>query len=367
MKILYIAPQISGAGGLERVLALKSRYLIEEMNQEVCFITSNSDENTHFYNFSSKISQKDIKVKGFKLFRILKYYKKVRKEIKCIKPDIIIVCDFGWKGFCFNLFVKANAPVVFEVHGSRFNESHFLSSSFFASFRVWIRKILLNTFKHRIFLSESSQAEWNSNGIIIPNPIEIKETDKSSLTEKKCICLARHTYEKGIDRLLHIWREVIKKHPDWTLNIYGEGFLYDDNLMLSKKLELENNVNFYKPKQNIEEIYISSSIYLMTSRQEGFGMVLLEAMNYGLPIIAYDCPVGPREIIENGKNGFLIENDNQNEFVKKIFQLIENKNLRSEIGNISSETLKKYEVSKIIRQYCNFFNEIVLNSNKFQV
>ena len=125
--------------------------------------------------------------------------------------------------------------------------------------------------------------------------------------------------------------------------------------MQSLELKIENNVVFLRPVSNIVSKYQSSSIYVMTSRFEAFPMVLLEAMMCGLPVIAYDCPTGPRAIVKNNEDGFLIENGNEKEFVSKLQELIENQDLRIKIGAKAHQSVVKYDLKMIMNQWNTFF------------
>ena len=359
MKILYITPTIYDEGGIAKVLSLKTKYWVESCNYEVCFLTSNNSDLSCFHSFPASTKIIDIKTNGFKPLRILNYFRKVKTHIESIRPDVIIVCDFGWKGFSFNLFVKTDIPVIFEVHGSKFNETRSISFGLVKSIRAKLRAILLKTFANTVYLSTESQQEWNNKGVVIPNPIKIVNSNISLLQNKKAICLARHSFEKGIDRLLTIWRKVANEYPDWVLEIYGDGIYYQDNQNSINELGLTSNVILYKPQKNVEEIYKSASIYLMTSRQEGFPMVLLEAMSFGLPIIAYDCPVGPRSIITNQFSGFLIADGNEINFIEKIKDLMSNYELRKDIGLHARDEIKKFEVSIIMKVWDNYLTSLV--------
>jgi glycosyltransferase involved in cell wall biosynthesis len=208
--------------------------------------------------------------------------------------------------------------------------------------------------KFNQFIVETPESikEWNiKNSIVIPNPLWFSTKRVANLSQKKVIAIGRHAYEKGFDRLLEIWKKVIVKTPDWNLTIYGKSNPDIDLVSMAKKLNIENNITFYDPVKNIEEKYLEASICLMTSRFEGFGMVLIEAMASGLPCIAYDCPCGPRAIIENNDNGFLIEDGNENQFIQKLENLIENENLRIDMGNKAKTSVKKYEIEAIMDQW----------------
>jgi glycosyltransferase involved in cell wall biosynthesis len=208
-------------------------------------------------------------------------------------------------------------------------------------------------------LSNQSALEWNyKNPIIISNPISFSSNEFSNLSSKKAIAVARHSYEKGFDRMLKIWQKVIVKYPEWSLEIYGKSNKNQDLHKMANSLNIGNNVTFFEPVKNISEKYLDSSIYLMTSRSEGFPMVLLEAMTMGLPCVGYDCPCGPRAIIRNNENGFLVENGNIDSFVQKIESLIENEDLRIEMGKNAQESTKKYNIDSIMQQWKSLFEEI---------
>ena len=128
---------------------------------------------------------------------------------------------------------------------------------------------------------------------------------------------------------------------------------------LCKDLNISNNVNFNMFTRTIQDKYFQSSLFLMTSRSEAFGMVLIEAMASGLPCLAYDCPIGPRAIINEGENGFLIEDGNVDSFVQKLELLIDNENLRIKMGKNAITSIKKYNIDSIMQQWKMLFESLV--------
>ncbi|MFC4816969.1 glycosyltransferase family 4 protein [Flavobacterium sp. GCM10023249] len=357
MKILYLTPTVYDEGGVARVLSIKTNHFIEACGHEVYILTSNNETTSFFYDFNRKVNVIDCKTNGFKPFRILDYYKKVKSYLDRIQPDLIVICDFGWKGFCFNLFVKSKAKIVFEIHGSKYNETRKQSFDFLNSLRAYLRVTLLKTFEKRVFLSEHSREEWQLEGEIIPNPVSFRSEVTSNLTQKRVISIARHSYEKGIDRLLQIWSKVVQEKKDWVLDIYGNGHLLDEHLAMADSLDITTSVNFYAPVKNIQDKYLESSIYVMTSRSEGFPMVLLEAQIMGLPIVAYDCPVGPRTIIENGNNGYLCRTED--DFVQKMKTLMEDIELRKRIGSEGNSSVKQFGIEPIMSKWEALFNDLI--------
>ena len=361
MKILYIVPKINNEGGVARVLSVKANYLIENFGYKVNILTQNNGDSDLFYDFNPKIELHDIILNGNKTAYFFQYIKKLNKKIKLIKPDIIIVCDNGLKAFTIPYILKTKIPIIFESHGSKLIEEKQKDKfQVLTKLKLLFKDYSANKFAKFVALSTESLKEWNViNGIIIPNPLWFKMNQFSDLKSKKVIAVSRHSYEKGLERLLLIWKKVVEKHPDWTLDIYGK---YSEDLGLQKiaqSLNISKNVVFHEPVKNINDKYLEASFYVMTSYYEGFPMVLIEAMASGLPCIAYDCPCGPRAIINNNENGFLVENGNLDSFIQKIELLIEDENLRIEMGKKSQKSSGKYNLEFIMQQWKLLFESFV--------
>ncbi|URC14969.1 glycosyltransferase family 4 protein [Flavobacterium sp. B183] len=361
MKLLYITQRANEEGGVQRVLAVKTNYLIEKFDYEVSIITQNEGNENLFFEFNKRIDFYDISLKSNKAFNLLQYKKKLEEYIKRIQPDCIIVCDFALKSFSIPLLINTKVPIFFEAHGSRFNE--YRSNSpfrFISKFKYEYRNFCASQFMLFIALSQESLSEWSvKNSHVISNPLWIERESFSDLKAKKVIAVARHSHEKGIDRLLQIWKLIAQKHPDWILEIYGKENEALELRNLARKLKIEERVVFCNPVENIQQKYTESSIFVMTSRNEALPMVLIEAMACGLPCVAYDCPVGPKAIIENNKNGFLIEDGNQGSYVEKLSLLIEDKDLRLRMSEKAIKSVEKYNLHSIMKQWNELFDSIV--------
>lgn len=364
MKLLYITPNIVDAGGLVRVISAKTNYLVNNFKYEIHIQTQNNQNQTPFYSFNNKIKIHNTILNGSSVIRLYKYVKAVSNLINDIKPDVVVVCD-GFKGLFLPLFLKNKCTFIFEVHGSIHNSTFATKANLFSNFKIIVsnfsKRKLASFFDKIIVLNNASLNEWNTENIqIITNANWINTNKTSSLENKVAIAVARNSYEKGIDRLLAIWQEVIKEQPDWVLKIYGDFSINDENQKLVSELKLNKNVFFFESIKNIKEKYIDATLYLMASRFEGFGLSLVEAMSCGLIPFAYDCPVGPKEIISDQINGFLIENNHKDEYVRnvlKVIKNIDNYKYIAENGILESE---KYNVENIM----NKWNELFLNLKK---
>ncbi len=212
-----------------------------------------------------------------------------------------------------------------------------------------------------VVLTEEDKGYWGnfSNINVIPNANSFIPTKQSSLEYKRAIAVGRYDYQKGFDELIKIWRDVYLKNPEWRLDIFGHGPLKEDLQNLIDDLNLTEVIKLCEPVKNIEQEYLSSSILVMTSRYEGLPMTLLEAQACGLPMVAYACKCGPKDIIHDGINGYLIPERDSQLMTEKILKLIEDDDLRKKMGNINVELSDNFSEDKIMKHWVNLFEEIV--------
>lgn len=365
MKLLYITNGINGSGGLERVLSIKASYLADKLNYDVHILTLNDGDKNIFFSFSDKIFFHDVKVGGSKPFNYFLSYKTgIQKVLDEVKPDVISVCDDGLKGVLFPLIFGKSIPVVYERHVSKQIEIKSENPSMFHDILNKLKFKLMDfagsRFDKFVVLTNGNTKEWNLDNLkVIPNPMPFEPGERSKLSSKIALVVGKQSYQKGYDRLLEIWKLVAEKHPDWKLEVYGK---LDPSLGLelkSEQLGISDKVNFYPPTKDIGEKYKEASIYLMTSRYEGFGMVLIEAMGFGVPCISFDCPYGPSDIISDEQNGFVIKNGDIQAFANAVIKLIEDEDLRQTMANNAAENVKKYHIDVIGQQWDSLFKEMV--------
>lgn len=366
MKLLYIANTLSGAGGLERVLLLKAGYLAERMGYNVIVLTTAyTADNDVFYTVSPLIKRIGIQPKkSNKLTYFRSYAKLLNEAVEAVNPDVVVMCDNGFKSFLLPFILKKKRVLVYERHITKFIKNDAGGSSLFTTVIDKLTYVFMNfsaaRFNKFVIVTQHGKSEWNTNNLaVISNPLWFKTNDVSSLTAKKVIAIGRHAYEKGYDRMFTIWKEVIDKYPDWTLDIYGDGNLDYDIKQVAINCGLTSGINFLPPTKDILNAYKNASIYVMTSRFEGFGMVLIEAMACGVPCVAYNCPVGPAEILNNNEDGFLIEDGNRTSFVTSLSALIENHELRLQMGAKAIISSQNYDIDVIMQQWDNLFKSLL--------
>ena len=213
-----------------------------------------------------------------------------------------------------------------------------------------------------VVLTNEDRESWKEldNVISIPNPVSFKVERTSDLTAKRVLAVGRYDYVKGFDRLLRAWAIVEKKEPDWTLAIYGDGDhssyekLRDDLGIDASRCQLHGATS------NIQEEYRASSIYVLTSRFEGLSMAMLEAISCGLPLVAFACPCGPRDVVEDGVNGYLVENGDIEMFAERLVAVMQDSEKLQQMGKAAQEKSNEYQIGNLAPKWKQLFEQLII-------
>lgn len=357
-KLLYITNGISGSGGLERVLSVKASLLADDFGYEVHILSLNEEGKELFFSFSKNIKFHSVIVGGNPLSYFLQYRKGIQKSIDEIRPKIISVCDDAMKGFFLPHLIQTRAEWLHESHASMVLGDKGNGVSVSKQVQHRLKQILGNSFSKIVLLTESNKREWNLHNLeVIPNPLPFETDEISTLQNKKVIAVGSYSYNKGYDLLFQIWASIENKYPDWELHVYGNRV--EENVSkIGAALGLKNFFA-HAPVNNIESKYAESSIFVLSSRSEGFGMVIIEAMSCGLPVVSFNCPNGPKDIISDGVDGFLIENGDTSSFAKRLVLLIEKLELRQNLGREGKITSEKYSAQNIVKAWDILFKTLL--------
>ncbi len=363
-RLLYITNNVSGSGGLERVLSIKASYLADVLGYEVHILTLNQGDASLFYDFSSKIIFHDMNVVRSPIRYIRGYRKGIRDTVNKVNPDVICVCDDGIKGFFVPKIIGKSCPIIYERHVSKLIAEEVWKPSFKKKMITAIKYMLMNygakSFDAFVVLTNGNLKEWDVKNIkVISNPLSFFPKETAVLDNKKIIAVGKQCGQKGYDRLLLSWKEVIKKHPNWSLEIYGASNPDHDFEKLSRELEVDDSVRFCAPVKNIKDKFLEASIHVLASRFEGFGMVIIEAMSCGVPSVSYDCPHGPSDIISHNEDGILIKNGDIEAFGQSLIELIEDKEKRISMGAAAKENVKRYLPENIVPQWDMLFKSLI--------
>jgi glycosyltransferase involved in cell wall biosynthesis len=378
ISIAYCIPSLDHSGGMERVLTIKANYLADRLGYDISIIITDDKDTKPYFPLSEKIRviQLDVNIDNLWQHPIWKrlylYKKKMRlykkRLIKCLnnlQPDITI--SLLRREINFLCDIQDGSVKVGEIHFGRYKyrEANF---SFLPGFvNQWITNRWMAQLDKKVqqldkfvVLTHEDATYWKklSNLTVIPNPITIEQGIYSDCTSRQVIAVGRYTYQKGFDLLIPAWKIVNENHPNWTLNIYGGGNREDLQPMVDR-LGLTNTLKLNGPVSQIREKYQQSSIFVLSSRFEGLPLVLMEAMSCGLPPVSFTCPCGPKDIIHDGEDGILCENGNIESLAAGICQLIEDEQLRKEMGRKATQNIQKFTIDRIMQQWDQLFQNLV--------
>ncbi|GHT05545.1 glycosyl transferase [Bacteroidia bacterium] len=382
MKIVYCIIDCSQTGGMERSVCGKANYLADVLGYDVSVITSDQGNKPNFYSFSDKIHFIDLGIHYDEL-KQYPFWKRMREQVKKrrmhqsklsealqkIKADIVI--STYTHEFTLLPSIQDGSQKIAEIHFSKeynkiANQSKkqsFLSKWF--SILAEKRKYkFIDQYSKFVILTKNDQIHWKNHANIaqIYNMLPFSTGETATLDEKRVISVGRLAQEKGYDLLLEAWAIVSPDFPDWRLDIFGAGEEHEALSMLIEEKKLINSVRINSPSKDIQKEYLNSSICVMASRFEGFGMALIEAMSCGVPCISFDCP-GPSEIITNKEDGILVPGGNTLQLAEAMKKILSDNNLRKEMGKKAKQSAKRYSQDNIMQDWNVLFKNTIHEKN----
>ncbi|MBQ6477489.1 MAG: glycosyltransferase [Bacilli bacterium] len=313
------------------------------------FIRLNKALNKEY--FSKKKSKQFIKdaTQGLSMYR--RRIETMKQYIKNSDADILISTRDIFNNLVGN-YAKDGVVKIGWEHNHHHNNSKYafkvVQSARKLDYFVLVSKELRDYYDNRL-------KRYKCKCVYIPNVIDKIPRYTSKLTNKKFISVGRLSEEKGYLDLLKIINKLKNDLPDWHLDIIGDGTEKDNLRRYIKINKLDDYVTLhgFRDKDYINDRLRESSIYLMTSYTESFGIVLIEAMSYGVPCIAFDSAEGAREIIRNGYNGYLVKDRDEDEYIRKCNKLVEDTELRKKLGTRAREDVKKYSIDVVKDEWFN--------------
>lgn len=378
LKIVYCTPALYLAGGMERVVTLKANYFVEHLGYDVTIIITEGKGKPYFYPLSDKVKVVNLDLNFERLWnssflkrifiyvpKQIRYKRLLTKELLSIRPDITV--SMLRREINFINEIKDGSKKIGEIHINRANfrkfeaEDHHFIKDLFAKY--WTANLLshLKKLDSFVVLTQKDREAWTELGnvSVIPNPSPFVSSIVSPLTEKRVIAVARYSREKGIDLLLRAWAEVEKQTEDWRLDVYGDGDTSSFEKMMNDLGINRSRCRLNGRTDDVEREYNQSSIFVLSSRFEGFGMVIVEAMACGLPVVSFDCPWGPRSIIQDGESGILVENGNPSALAQGLIHLMNDAEKRKAMSVAALQNSQRFNIEQIAQQWVELFNNLI--------
>jgi glycosyltransferase involved in cell wall biosynthesis len=379
-RIVYCTPALYFAGGMERVLTMKANYFAEHFGYDVTIILTDGKEKPIFYPLSDKVKVINLDIGFEELWtcsfskKIFVYLKKQRQYKKALTAELMKLCpditvSLLRREINFLIGIKDGSKKIGELHVNRLNYRNFEANDtnfikqLFA--KLWMFSLVkqLKRLDRFVVLTEEDMLAWPElqNVSVIPDPLSFVPTAQSSLSVKRVIAVGRYVYQKGFDLLLQAWAKIERQCPDWMLVVYGDGDRAPYEQMM-RNLGIDTSRCLLNgPTTDIQREYVNSSLFVFTSRFEGFGMVLVEAMACGLPVVSFACPCGPKDIVRDGEDGFLIENGNIDELVQQLMKLMVDHRLRTAFARHAQQNAQRFNIEQTALRWKSVFESCTKN------
>ena len=359
MNIVYIIEDYSENGGVERIVSMKANALSQQYHHKITLISVYEDNRPQQYVLGKEIALIQLHVPFakkannpisrlfYRLSTLLLAAHRLNKVIRQINPDVIFFTTT--LGALLLPLCKTTARKVYESHLARsFNPYHTL-------FKLMERKA-----DTVVCLTHDDALEYRraKNVCVIPNFISIPEQKVKDYGCKKAIAVGRLEQQKGFDRLIECWQKIANLYPDWQLDIYGEGSLHLALQDQITSLHLDQQVKLCGRGKNMMQIYPNYSLHVMSSHYEGQPMVMIEAQACGLPSVTFNFKYGACDIIQDGVNGIIVRQDDNDAFITGISKMINSEEMRHNYGIKAQAMASKYAQPNIFKKWLSLLDAL---------
>ena len=353
-SIVVVLEDITKMGGIQKVVSVVFSELSKNVNNKITIISLTKTEDSPFFELHSNVIVTYLFSDGIK---VRNNYKMVSKAInKCsvvINADMVVVAGMGFLPL-LDMKKYGHKCIAWE-HGNYY-QGHALG-------HAWRGRHLADRYARRIVvLTERDREQYlqrmaNKEKVVrIGNPIKVSGKTSKTMVSNKILSAGRLSKIKGFDVLLEIASIIKGKSISFEWHIYGKGEEYNRLKRVINEKGLNKHVFIHDRVDHLEDVMKDYGVFALTSRKESFGMVLLEAINEGMPVISFDCKFGPGEIIKNGQNGYLVKEGDKQGFAEKLIEMINDVN--SETMANRQDTIIEYDLKKIVEKWDNLINEI---------
>ena len=364
IKIVYCIDSLKNSGGTERVTTTKVNWLARCGKVDVTVITQD-EEDPPFFALDEAVHLVRLHVASGdrKAYRVA-----LALILETLRPDICLAVSGMAVGVLYKMTDGSCKMIEFHytrnflvnfvrgISHLRFKQLHLIKMR-------WLQWKLARTARHydcMVGLTKRDVELWGSpkNMTYVYNPLSFRSEKKSTCENKRIIAVGSWTPAKGMDQLLEAFAQIAHQYPDWHVDLYGSG--QDEQLLrdIITVNHMEGQVTLHEPSTCIADKLVESSIYAFPSRSDGFGLVITEAMECGLPTVAMDCECGPREIVTSN-TGIIVPDKDITAYAHALERLITDEPLRKRMGKCASEEVKRFYPDCIMPQWIEIFNRLL--------
>lgn len=380
MKIVFLHHANVCKGGIERMLAMKANLLVEQYGCDVVLLTYEQNGQSFPYTLSPDVRCVDLGVKLYSAYKLpypMRYFQKLRlrRQLKDAirtflekeNPGIVVCTDKDAHEMNALYHAHSSEKLIIEAHTGMIDHqmqvqrTPRLYRKLVAEKDMARLKLAVSRFDALIALTSDDAKSWSPyiKTVSIPNclPYRPHQPADLSVEKRRVVAAGRLDYQKGQDLLLKAWKRVEEVHPDWRLDIFGDG---QEKAALNSQISSLNlkTVTLHPSTTNIYTEYLNSDFLVCSSRWESFGLILIEAMSCGIPAVSFDCDNGPRSIIADGQDGLLVKNGDTDDLADKINYLIEHLDLRQQMGQAAYKNVARFSEEEVFKRYLAFYKSL---------
>ncbi len=377
MKLIYCIASVHHPGGMERVLLNKLHWFVQQGGYDLTVVTTDQGGLPPFYAFPPEVKMRDLGIDYAvdngrnPLAKIASYFRKRRRHRRRLasllqqeRADIVISLYPSESSFIPR--INDGSKKVLELHYNKFFRIQYNRRGILGladRFRSWQDERIVRRFDRFVVLTQEDAGYWGAlpNLAVIPNAALLPATTPADPSKShRVIAVGRLDYQKGFDRLIEAWGllpETLKQ--TWQLDLFGQG---EWKTLLQQQIArsgLESSVRIHPPTTEIADEYAASAFLAMSSHYEGFPMVMIEAMSCGLPVVTFDYPCGPRDIIRSGESGLLVPEGDISALARAMAQLMSNDILRNRLGKEARKVTDTYSEETVMRQWTTCFQQLM--------
>ena len=362
---------------MERVLLNKVKWIVSYKGWDVTIVTTDQNLRPPFYPFPASVklidldinysedNGKNVVAKSLGYLRRRRLHKKKLTELLMTKQADIVISLYPSES-SFIPEIKDGSKKILELHFCKFFRLQYMRTGLIGlidRFRTWQDERIVKKFDKFVVLTEEDKDNWGEleNIEVVPNASLAMFDKYSDLSAKRVIAVGRLDYQKGFDRLVKAWDIVWKTglFKDWRLDVFGQGEWQEMLQKMINERGLSNCFRLNKPTNDIGKEYADSSLIVMTSNYEGFGMVLVEAMSCGVPAVAFDCQCGPRDIVKHEERGLIVKNGDIDALAEAMMKLMGDDELRKRMGEEAKKVVETYSEEKVMSKWMKLYEEVV--------